>query len=61
MLEITKNTIIEMKNSFYRLISRLDTTKQRIRRPENSSTENPCTEMQRILELWNKAKSNIEG
>lgn len=47
MLEIKKNIVIEVKNSFYGLINRLDMAKERISELEHRSVEAPHTEMQR--------------
>ena len=46
MLEI-KNSVIEMKNAFYGLISRLTQLRKKISQPENISTESLKTEKQK--------------
>ena len=55
MLEI-ENSVIEMKNAFDGLISRLDMADERISELEGMSIETPKTEQQREKKNENKAK-----
>ena len=59
MLEI-KNTKIEMKNAFNGLITRLDTTEERISEHENMLTEISKTKAKRkkLEKSWNRISKN---